>query len=68
MSVPNTSWERNYEAFKLKRKDDVSILSVVPGTRHQSAKIIFDDNRTADFKYIWVKRKHLLIIFLLNMW
>lgn len=46
--------ERHYEAFRLRRKDGAGILSVVPGTHHQSAKVIFDDNHTVDFKYIWV--------------
>ena len=48
--------ERNYEAnsFRLKPNDKVNILSVVQGSHHQSAKVIFDDNRTVDFKYIWV--------------
>jgi len=46
---------RNYEAFNAKFKDKMGVLSVVPGSHHQSAKIIFDDNRTADFKYIWLR-------------
>lgn len=46
--------KRNYEAFKVKERDSVGIVSVVPG-KSSSARIIFDDNRTADFKYIWLR-------------
>jgi hypothetical protein len=63
LSVCETSFisflniERHYEAFSLKHKNKVSILSVVPGGHHQSAKIIFDDSpsTTVNFKYIWVR-------------
>ncbi|KAI9552810.1 hypothetical protein GHT06_020690 [Daphnia sinensis] len=49
--------KRYYEAFRLKQKNKVNILSVVPGGHQQSAKIIFDDSpsTTVNFKYIWLR-------------
>ena len=47
--------ERYIETVQVKPNDmkRTGIVSVVAGS-NQSAKVIFDDSRMAEFKYVWV--------------
>jgi len=47
--------ERFIETAQVKPSDvkKAGIVSVLAGN-HQSAKVVFDDSRMAEFKYVWV--------------
>jgi len=48
--------ERYFETVQPKQSNGkkTGITSVVAGS-HQSAKVIFDDSRVAEFKYVWLR-------------
>lgn len=43
-----------HEAVKHKWARPQAIVSVIPAVQNRSAKILFEDNITAHFNYVWV--------------
>ena len=52
-------------AVDVKRSNAPDIVSAIPG-QHLTVKVLFEDNKTADFKYIWVRSSLIAARALLN--